>query len=198
MIALEAIMLYHGAMSQTGPKILEPNIRRRRWGRVARDTLLLPPALLYVIVEQVFWRGAKRLLRQTARIPAIATLQTGLEKLPAAVILPLFLIPECISHLGGFWASDLLVRRDFTGALLVGLFVKGTATLLEVWIYYSCEAKLLSIGWFAWIHGKFFELKDWVAGRTLPARRLIAGGRSGIARRFTSLRIVLARRMGTK
>jgi hypothetical protein len=183
-------------MTQPGPKILEPNIRRRRWGRVARDSLLLPPALLYVIVEQVFWRGAKRLLRQTARIPAIAALQARLERLPAAAILPLFLVPEFFSHLGGFWASDLLVRRDFTGALAVGVLVKGTATILEVWIYYSCEEKLLSVAWFAWVHRKFFEAKDWVVERTLPARRLIAGGRSGIARRFTTLRVVLARRMG--
>jgi hypothetical protein len=187
-------------MAQTGPKLIEPNLRRGRWGRVARDVLLLPPALLYVIVEHVFWAGAKRLLRQASRVPAIEKLQRGLEKLPAAAVLPMFLVPEIFSHIGGFWASDLLVQREWVAAFTVGLFVKGTATLLEVWIYQSCETTLLSIKWFAWLHGKMLAGRDWVAARTRPARRfasrLIAGSRSGFARRFAAIRSVVARRLG--
>jgi hypothetical protein len=187
-------------MPQPDPDILQPNIRRGRWGRVARDVLLLPPALLYVVVEHVFWAGAKRLLRQASRVRGIAAVQDGLEKLPAAAVLPMFIIPEIFSHVGGFWASDLLVRREWVAAFLVGLFVKGTATLLEVWIYQSCEKTLLSVTWFAWLHGKMLAGRDWVAARTRPvrdaARRLVAGGRSGLARRFAAIRSVLARRLG--
>jgi len=183
-------------MSQAGPKTLNP--KRRRFARAARNTVLLPPALLYVIVEAVFWRGAKRLLRQAARLQAVAGLQSGLERLPAAAILPLFLVPEIISHIGGFWASALLVSRHFTGALIVGLFVKGTATLLEVWIYQSCAEKLLSIGWFAWAHGQVMRMKDWVEEATRPARRLITGSRLSAARRFLALKTLLARRIGIR
>jgi hypothetical protein len=32
-------------VSESEPKILEPNIKRRRWDSLARDILLLPPAL---------------------------------------------------------------------------------------------------------------------------------------------------------
>jgi hypothetical protein len=187
-------------MPSPAPDILQPNIRRGRWGRVLRDILLLPPALLYVVIEHVFWAGAKRLLRQASRVPAIAALQRNLEKLPAAAVLPMFLVPEIFSHLGGFWASDLLVRREWAAAFMVGLFVKGTATLLEVWIYQSCESTLLSVRWFAWLHGKMLAGRDWVAARIKPARRfaqtLIAGGRTSIARRFAAIRSVLARRLG--
>jgi hypothetical protein len=187
-------------MSQTGPKILEPNVRRGRWGRVLRDILLLPPALLYVIIEQVFWRGAKRLLGQAARIKAIERLQAGLEKLPPTAVLPMFLIPEIFSHIGGFWASALLVRRNWLGAILVGLFVKGTAVLIEVWIYQSCETTLLSVRWFAWLHGQMMRGKDWVDGRTRRARQfaksLIDNSRGGLARRFAALRSLLTRRLG--
>ncbi len=189
-------------MSGAAPKILEPNVRRRRWGRVARDVLLLPPAFLYVLVEHVFWAGAKRLLRQAARMNAVSALQYRLEKLPAAAVLPLFLIPEILSHLGGLWATLLLVDRKWTAAMLVGLFVKGLATLLTVWIYQSCEPALRSVKWFAWLHGQALRGRDWVAARTMPARRfarrMIRGSRSGIARRFAALRSVLARRLGVK
>jgi hypothetical protein len=167
-----------------------------RWGRVARNALLLPPAVLYVVVEHVFWAGAKRLLKQASRAPKIAALQRRLERLPAAAVLPMFLVPEILSHIGGFWASALLVRRHWVAAGMVGLFVKGGATLLEVWIYQSCESTLLSVKWFAWLHGFFLRGLDWVAERTKPMRRLIAGGRSGIARQFAALRGVMARRLG--
>jgi hypothetical protein len=188
-------------MSQSDPKNLSAKRRRRRWGRIARDVLLLPPALLYVIIEQVFWRGAKRLLRQASHIPAIAALQARLETLPAAAILPLFLVPEILSHIGGFWASALLVQRHFLSALMVGLFVKGTATVIVVWIYQSCEAKLLTVTWFARSHHKFMQARDWVVERTGPARRfarwIIAGSRGGLTRRFSALRNLLARRIGS-
>jgi hypothetical protein len=187
-------------MSQPGPKIFEPNLRRGRWGRVARDVLLLPPALVYVIVEQVFWRGAKRLLRQAARIKAIEGVQAGLQRLPPAAVLPMFLVPEIFSHVGGFWASALLYRRAWVAALLVGLFVKGTAVLVEVWIYQSCETTLLSVRWFAWLHNRMMDGLDWVDSRTKPARdaarRLLTTANGGVSRRFAALRSVLTRRLG--
>lgn len=188
-------------MVQAAPHILKPNIRRRRWGRVARDILLLPPALIYVVIEHVFWAGAKRLLRQAARLAFINHLQTRLARLPAAAVLPLFLIPEVFSHIGGFWATDLLVHHAWMAALLVGIFVKGSATLMTVWIYQSCAPALLSVRWFAWVHNQALRGRDWVAGRIRPARRLarrlISGSRSGVFRRFSAIRVALARRLST-
>jgi hypothetical protein len=187
-------------MSGDNAKTTGPTTRRRRWGRFWRDTLLLPPALLYVIVEQVFWSGAKRLLRQASRLPAVKNLQERLARLPPAVVLPLFLVPEIFSHIGGFWATALLGHRKWLAAMLVGLFVKGTATLLEVWIYQICEDTLLSVKWFAWAHRQVMRGRDWVRASTRPARRFarrLAGfGRSGLASRFGALRAALARRLG--
>jgi len=177
-------------------KILEPNIRRRRWGAVARDVLLLPPALLYVFIERVFWIGARRLLRQAARAPAVEAMQNALHTLPAWAVLPLFLVPEVFSHIGGFWATALLVHRKWVAATMVGVFVKGTATLMEVWIYQSCEDALLSVRWFSWVHGQAMRGRDWVYSRIRPVLRRLAGSRAGIGRRFLALRSVLARRLG--
>lgn len=182
-------------MDPATPQILKTNIRRRRWGRVVRDIVLLPPALLYVFIEHVFWAGAKRLLRQAAKLPAITVLQARLATLPAAAVLPLFLVPEAFSHIGGFWATDLLVHQAWMAALLVGIFVKGSATLMTVWIYQSCEPALLSVRWFAQVHLLALRGRDWVADRTRPARRLILGSRSGLARRFSAIRIALTRRL---
>jgi len=165
--------------------------RRRRF-LLARDILLLPPALLYVVVERVFWAGAKSLLRQAARMEPVRMVQTKLERLPAWAVVPLFLVPEAFSHIGGFWASYLLVRREWMGALLAAVLVKGTATLMEVWIYQSCEPVLLSVHWFAWVHGQFIRGRDWVAARM----RTVLGPGSGVARRFVTLRKWVALKLG--
>ncbi len=184
-------------MPASTPSVQPP---RRRWVRLLRDILLLPPALLYVIVEQLFWVGAKTLLRQAARIPLVRSIQNSLHRLPPWAVLPLFLVPELFSHAGGFWASDLLVHRAWVAALLVGIFIKGTATLMEVWIYQSCEEKLLSVRWFARLHRQLMRGREWVAVRIRPvrdlSRRLLWSRNSGLARRFFAIHKFISARLG--
>ena len=178
----------------------QPNRRRKAWRRWGQNSLLLPPALLFVLVEHVFWAGAKAVLRSISRAQATRVLQERLQKLPAAAVLPLFLVPELFSHLGGFAATVLLVQRKWVAAMIIGILVKGLATLLTVWIYQSCQQALLSVRWFAWLHGKAMRGRDWVAERALPvrraARRLVTIGRSRMRRRFWVVRQYLAARLG--
>ncbi len=176
------------------------SVKRRNWRRATLDILLLPPALLYIVIEQVFWTGAKSLLRRAGRIKAVEAMRNRLEKLPPLAVLPLFLVPLAFSHAAGFYASDLLVRREWMAAISVAVFIKGTATLLEVWIYQTCEPRLLSIRWFAWTHGQFIYGRDWVSEQIRQvinfALRLIHGSRSAVPKRFTAMIKLLTSRLG--
>ncbi len=173
---------------------------RRRWARRLRDVLLLPPALLYVIIEEIFWNGATALLRRIARTWPVMAVQRRLMALPAAAVLPLFLVPEILSHIGGFWAAYLVTRGQWIAAMLAGIVIKGSATLMVVWIYQSCEPKLLSIRWFAIVHRQALRGRDWVLETVRPGRelalRLLRRGRAGIIRRFAAIRQVVAARLG--
>ena len=173
--------------------------RQRRWRRWLVNVLLLPPALLYILIENLYWAAARAALH-ASRLDAINALQRGLKRLPPAAILSLFLIPEVISHLGGWWATYLLVKRKWWSAVWTGVLIKGFATLLVVWIYQTCQPALMSVQWFAWLHGKFQKARNWMAERTEPAlrfgRRLVSGSRSGISRRFLALRSRIASRLG--
>ncbi|GLR68051.1 hypothetical protein GCM10010909_27320 [Acidocella aquatica] len=175
-------------------------IMRRKWVRQLRDALLLPPALLYVIIEEIFWNGATALLRQIARTWPVRALQKQLMALPAPVILPLFLVPEILSHIGGFWAAYLVTRGEWAAAMVAGIVIKGSATLMVVWIYQSCERKLLSIRWFAVVHRQALRGRDWVLEKIRPGKelalRLLRRSRAGIIRRFAAIRQVLAARLG--
>ncbi len=178
-----------------------PSALRSRLVRRIGDGLLLVPALLLVLIEQVFWRSARRLLEALGRLPALARLRGWVERLPAWAALPLFLIPEFFDHLGGFWATILLVRGHLVSATIVAVFVKGGAILIAVAIYQACEPTLLRVRWFARLHGATLRARDWLMIRVAPLRaalheawrrfqaRLPMGS---IGRRFRRLRARLA------
>ena len=176
-------------------------LRRSRRRRLVEDLLLLPLAFVLVILEHVVWDGTHALLDLISRAPPVARLRARLQTLPPAVVLVLFLIPEAIDHLGGFWATMLLVKRHLVGATLVAVFVKGSAALIAIWIYQACEPSLLSVRWFAWLHRRIIVAKDWVFARTAPLmwrlrdvirRRLHGRGSIRLRRRLAQLRIRLA------
>ncbi|HQT66553.1 MAG: hypothetical protein B7Z78_10040 [Rhodospirillales bacterium 20-60-12] len=173
-----------------------------RLGRIARDALVLPPALLLVFIEHVFWAGAKTLLRAIAQVKVILALRAAIVKLPASLVLPLFLIPELISHLGGLWATILLVQRHLLTAALVALFIKGGATLMTVWIYQSCEPTLLSVAWFARLHATIMGWQAWAKERTAAVRRrseqLYRSNGGRLSRRFAAWRVKLAALLAAK
>lgn len=150
--------------------------RRSRWlSSFLADLLLLPVALILELWTFVIWHYTLAALNALSRTPPIARLRLRLQRLPPLAVLFLFLIPEAIDHLGGFWATILLVNRRVIAATLVALFVKGTAALVVIWIYQACEPSLMSVTWFAWTHNQVIAFKDWVLRRTAPIRARLRG-----------------------
>jgi hypothetical protein len=92
-------------MKNTMPSPVRSPPTRSAWRRL-RDAVLLPLALLLVPIDWGLREGS-RLLR---RWRPLRRLETRMAKLPAWAILPLFLIPEGMSHVGGFYAAYLLAR----------------------------------------------------------------------------------------
>lgn len=168
------------------------------------DILLLLPALILVLVENVLWAGSRALLRRIIRLPLMCSAQRGLAQLPAYAALPLFLVPEACSHIAGFAAAILLARGHLLSATLLVVFGKGLATLILVWIYQACEPVLLRVHWFARIHDVVMTARGWLLAQLQPLRTKVlnrlyrsakASGR--IARRFTALRRRLAAALET-
>jgi hypothetical protein len=163
------------------------------------DIILLLPALVLVLVENVLWAGSRALLRRIKGLPFLCAAQRQLAKLPAYAALPLFLVPEACSHVAGFAAAFLLTQRHFLAATLLAVLGKGLATLILVWIYQACEPVLLRVRWFARMHDAVMTLRRWVFTQLQPLRdrvlvrlRRSAEASGRIARRFTVLRGRLA------
>ena len=179
------------------------NPTRDRAGKVLLvamlDVLLLPLAIAMVLLEDVLWRAAQRLLRRLGRMPLLRAAHAWVAKLPAAAVLPLFLVPEVASHVGGFLGAVLLAQGKVAAAATLLVLVKGTATLAVVWIYQAASTTLLAIRWFAWMHSVVQLVRAWSLSQVVPLmevlrRRLKGSAVLGIvvARRFRTLRLRLA------
>jgi hypothetical protein len=174
--------------------------RRRRMRRMVEDVLLLPLALLLEFLDRVIWDGAKALLDLISRLAVVARLRRFLQTLPPLVVVFLFLIPEAIDHLSGFWATVLFVKGNWVAATIVAVFIKGFAILVGLWIYQSCEENLMSVRWFAIAHDKVILARDWVLDRTRPIRQRLRlasrdGERGRLARRLAAWRQWIAAAM---
>ncbi len=149
-------------------------MKKRSFSARWRDRLLFPVALLFVVFEAIFRGAARLLLAILANVPGMARARAMIARLPARMVLPLFLVPEAISHLAGFYATYLLARREFVLAITLAVIVKGGATLATVWIYQAAAPTLLAVPWFARGHGWFVAAKAWTLLRVAPARQAIA------------------------
>ena len=144
-----------------------PRNRLLRW---LLDTLLLPLAIVIVLIEDVLWKGALLVLRRVNAWPPVRALQIRLGQLPATIALPLFLIPEVLSHVAGAYATLLLAQGRWAAALAVGVLVKGSSMLVIVWIYQSCAETLLQVAWFARLHHWALAARDWAIAAVAPIR----------------------------
>jgi len=175
--------------------------RLRRW---LRNTLLVPVAVLLILIEDVLWAGALAILRALRQWRAVQAVHTALGRLPVQVVLPLFLVPEAASYAAGFYATFLLAQGHLAAAIgMIG--VKCACKLVIVWIYTACEATLLRVAWFAWLHHQATRALAWAKQKIAPlraytrallprARLALRLGPGRAATRLRALRLVLARR----
>ncbi len=153
---------------------------RHRFRRFVLDTLLIPIAVLIVVIEDVLWAGALALLHRINDLGPVRALRVQVERLPASIALPLFLVPEVVSHVAGAYATLLLAQGRIVAAILVGVLIKGTSMLVMVWIYQSCEETLLRVPWFARLHHWAMAVRDWALAQVGPIRARLRAALAGL------------------
>lgn len=164
--------------------------------RALLDAILLPPALVVVVLEDVVWAGLRAVLRQISDLPPLRRLEARLGQLSGWAALPLFLVPEVVGRVGEIWAVALLVGGHVPSGIVVYLLVRLVSTLIAVFVYHACEAALLQLRWFAAIVAWLVRVRDWAKTLTADLRARIRarlqGVRSRATRRFIALRRVYA------
>ena len=135
--------------------------------------LLLPPALLAVIVADGIWPRVRRAGLVIANWPPIARLHARIARLPPAIALPLFLVPEACSRLGWVVSAWLVLQGEAWRALAVYAGTKLIAGTLALWICHACLPTLLRVRAFAAGYGALMGLVNRLSAWT----RSSGGGR---------------------
>jgi hypothetical protein len=162
----------------TGLAVTEPDRQPRS---PLLSALLVPPAVLLLLIEEVVWAGLKALMARLGRLPVVARVEERIRALPPLGAALLFLAPGAAMlpfKLAALWA---IAKGHLIWGLLVLLAAKLTATALFARIYTLCKPTLMTVGWFvrlhdwvtgakAWAHDKLNAWRPWRFARRLVGR----------------------------
>jgi hypothetical protein len=133
------------------------------------DVLLIPVAVLLILLEDVLWAGALAVLRALRRHTLVQAAQARLAALPAWVVLPMFVVPEALSHVAGFYVTILLAQGHVAAAMTM-IAGKLVCKLMLVWIYTTCQDTLMGVAWFARFHHWTSAWLAWARERIGPVK----------------------------
>ena len=155
---------------------------------LAPSWLVRLPALLAVLAVDVAWPSVRALGQRVASWPLLARLHHTIGRLPVAVALPLFLVPEACSRSGWVVSAWLVLHGEPWRALAIYVATKLIAGTLALWICSACLPVLLRVRAFAAVHGAMMQVQrgalSWLRNPTSAG----AGGVVGWRRpgRFTA------------
>ena len=164
--------------------------------------LLTPPlivlAALLMLIEDWLWEHLKTLTAWVAKFPLIHWLEKFILRLPPYPTMAVFLIPGAVLFpvkLGAVWLMT-------HGQVLLGIGVivaaKVVGTAIVARLYVLCQPKLMTIGWFAWLHDWLTVTRDklYSAIRAMPLYQATRAKLSAIKQTIKRALHVLRRRRG--
>jgi hypothetical protein len=129
------------------------------------SALLIPPAVLLLLAEEVIWAGLKALMARLGRLPMVARLEARIRTLPPLGAAALFLAPGAAMFPFKLMALWAMAQGHILWGLLVLLAAKLTATALFARIYTLCKPTLMTVGWFVRLHDWVDGVKAWAHAR---------------------------------
>jgi hypothetical protein len=148
-------------------------------------------ATIYFLIDDVVLAAVRPIVARLAALRLFARLGEAIERLPPYPTLVLFLVPFVVLEPFKLWALWLLGTGRFaSGAIMLAVSHLASIVLVER-LFHATRDKLLTIPWFARIHGLVVTLYDWSLGRlrATAAWRLAA---ATLHRLRETLRLVLA------
>jgi len=159
--------------------------------RKLKHWLLILLAIVFLF-EAWLWRQLKPIVAWVvALIPlhAVKTrLAAGIERLPPALTLIVFVIPFIALLPLKFLEVWFIVKHQWLGAALVLILAKLLGLGLTAFIFEATKPKLMQMAWFRWLYEKVLGWLDWAHGLVDPIKqrikmrmRIFAPGRAGRA-----------------
>jgi hypothetical protein len=142
-------------------------------------------ALLFLLEAWLWDRIQPVIAWLIANLPLQAfkvALARNVARLPAAIVIFLFALPELIGLPLQFFALWLVAK----GAVIIGtiLFIlfKGLGLALALILFEACKEKLMELSWFRYAYGQVIRARAWAKVQVQPIIYKIKALRDGIAR----------------
>ena len=136
--------------------------------------ILTPPLIVFAALlmwcEEWLWERLKSLTRSIARLPPVQAYEAFIRSLPPYPTMIVFLLPEAflipIKLLTLYW----LTQGYWLLSVSVYAVAKVLGTAIVVRSYVVCQPKLMTIGWFRWLHEWLLATRDYLyaALRAMP------------------------------
>src|SRR4051794_1973079 len=163
------------------------------WRRALRLPVVVL-AVVVVLVDEAFRAVVLPGVHALARLRPVQRLEAAIARLPRYATLALFVIPLAIIEPLKIYALFLFGEGRWVEGCLIFVVAKVVGLGLAERLFAISRDKLLSIGWFAWCHGKLVGAKDlvhaWLLSTTFwpAAVRFVRRVREGLRRARTWLR----------
>jgi hypothetical protein len=116
-------------------------------------------ATIVILLEDWLWDDLQRLAAAIGRLPILRQIETLILGLPPYACLLAFAAPSLLLIPVKLAALYFIAHQQATLGLLTAVGAKIAGTALVARIYKLTEKKLLQIGWFAVLHGRFVTFK---------------------------------------
>ena len=129
-----------------------------RWKKLLAAPFVLIAAI-FVLLEDWLWDDLQRLAAAIGRLPVFRQLESLIVALPPYGALAMFAAPTLLLFPVKLAALWFIAQGKPTFGFLIAAVAKVVGTALIARIYKLTEAKLLLIGWFAWLRERFLAFK---------------------------------------
>jgi len=121
-------------------------------------------AALFLIFEEWLWDVGARLMAILARFPPLRALERVICSLGPAAAMAVFLLPALMLFPVKLLALFAMARGHAFMGISVFVLAKVAGAAAVARLYALTRPALLRLRWFAWLHGRFMELKErWIA-----------------------------------
>ncbi len=116
-----------------------------------------------------------------------AALARGISKLPSAVVVFVFVLPDLILFPVKLFALWIIAKGAVVAGTVLFVVAKALGLVTALVLFEVCRDKLMELNWFRWIYDQVIRARAWAKTQIQPLMDHIAALRHRIALRVKSV-----------
>ena len=129
-------------------------------------------ALLFLI-EAWLWDFVQPLIARFVQLIPYeafkAALARAISKLPAAIVIFVFILPDALSYPVQFFALWMVAQGAAISGTVLFILAKAFGLIGTLILFEVCHEKLEELAWYRWVAGQFTRARAWAKHQVEPA-----------------------------